>query len=63
MGPDASAIDFQPFPDLEQSVVDDVRFLRESPLLIEGVPVRGFVYDVHNGRLTEVNVPSAAAIA
>lgn len=62
LGADASVIDFQPFPDLEQSVVDDVRFLRESPLLIEGVTVRGFVYDVHTGRLAEVDVPAAATV-
>lgn len=62
LGADASAIDFQPFPDLEQSVVDDVNFLRESPLLLEGVSVRGFVYDVHTGRITEVKVPSVAAV-
>jgi len=63
LGADASEIDFLPFPDLEQSVVDDVLFLRESPLLIEGVPVRGFVYDVQTGRVTEVKVPSAATVA
>jgi carbonic anhydrase len=62
LGADASAIDFQPFADVEQSVVDDVRFLRESSLLIEGVPVRGFVYDVHTGRITEVQVPAAATV-
>ena len=62
LGADASAIDFQPVPDLEQSVVDDVNFLRESPLLLEGVPVRGFVYDVQTGRINEVTVPSAATV-
>jgi carbonic anhydrase len=62
LGADASAIDFLPFSDLEQSVVDDVRFLRESPLLLEGVPVRGFVYDVRTGRITEVQVPAAATV-
>jgi len=58
LGADASGIDFQPFTDLEQSVADDVSFLRESPLLLDGVPVRGFVYDVRNGRLAEVVVPA-----
>lgn len=62
LGADASAIDFQPFPDLEQSVIDDVLFLRESPLLLEGVPVRGFVYDVHSGRITEVATPATATV-
>ena len=63
LGADASAMDFRPFADLKQSVVDNVTFLRESPLLLEGVSVRGFVYDVHTGRLSEVTVPSAATVA
>ena len=62
LGADASAMDFRPFADLKQSVVDDVTFLRESPLLLEGVPVRGFVYDVHTGRINEVKVPSTATV-
>ena len=62
LGADASALDFLPFRNLEQSVVDDVTFLRESPLLLEGVPVRGFVFEVHDGRLTEVVVPDAATV-
>jgi carbonic anhydrase len=60
---DASGIDFLPFTDLEQSVVDDVRFLRESPLLPDEFPVRGFVYDVHTGKVAEIPVPTAAGVA
>lgn len=47
-------IEFLPFTDLEQSVRDDVDALRTSPLLLPDVPVRGYVYDVHTGRLHEV---------
>lgn len=47
-------IDFLSFSDLEQSVREDVRTLRESPLLLKDVPVRGFAYDVHTGELHEV---------
>jgi carbonic anhydrase len=54
LGTDASAIDFLPFGSLEDAVTEDVRFLRESPLIPEEVPVRGFVYDVRSGRVTEV---------
>jgi carbonic anhydrase len=54
LGADASGTDFLPFTDLEQSVRDDVRLLRESPLIAD-VPVRGFVYDVRTGRLTEID--------
>jgi carbonic anhydrase len=55
LGADASDIDFLPFPDLEQSVRDDVKFLKDSPLVPDDVSVRGFVYDVKNGQLSEVN--------
>ncbi len=48
-------IEFLPFTDVEQSVRDDVDALRTSPLLLPDVPVRGYVYDVHTGRLHEVN--------
>jgi carbonic anhydrase len=54
LGADASDIDFMPFGDLEQSVRDDVTFLRSSPLIPDDVPVRGFVYDVATGRVQEV---------
>jgi carbonic anhydrase len=55
LGADASDIDFLPFPDLEQSVRDDVKFLEDSALVPDDVSVRGFVYDVKNGKLSEVN--------
>jgi carbonic anhydrase len=48
------SIDFLPFPNLEQSVRDDLRTIRESPLIPATIPVRGFVYDVENGLLSEV---------
>jgi carbonic anhydrase len=52
-GADAD-MDFLPFSDLEQSVRDDVRAIRESQLLQSGVPITGFVYDVKTGRLRKV---------
>ncbi|MBX5468991.1 MAG: carbonic anhydrase [Thermoleophilaceae bacterium] len=55
LGADASHIDFLPFSDLEQSVRDDVRLLRESPLIGDDVTVRGFVYEVETGRLRPVD--------
>jgi len=54
LGVDASTIDFLPFSDVAQSVRDDLATLRSSPLLPKDIPVRGFFYDVANGRLTEV---------
>src|SRR5262249_60277933 len=54
-GADASGIDFLPFGDLEQSVRDDVAAIEASPFIDDDIPVRGFVYDVKTGRLTEVD--------
>jgi carbonic anhydrase len=54
LGADSSDIDFMPFSDLEQSVRDDVGFLRDSPLIADDSEIRGFVYDVSARRLTEV---------
>ena len=53
-GEAAAHIDFLPFPDLDQSVRDDLATIRSSPLIPEDIPVRGFVYDVHTGALREV---------
>ena len=57
---DASGIDFLPFHDLEQSVRDDVTFLLGSPLIPDDIPVRGFIYDVHSGKLSETDPPAKA---
>ena len=54
LGVDATAIDFLPFSDVAQSVRDDLKTIRSSPLLPDSIPVRGFFYDVTNGTLTEV---------
>ncbi len=53
-GADASGINFLAFSDLEQSVRDDVKTIRDSPLIPDEIPVSGYVYDVRTGRLREV---------
>jgi carbonic anhydrase len=53
-GVDASAVDFLPFPDLEQSVRDDVATIESSPLLPDGIEVTGWVYDVKTGKISPV---------
>lgn len=53
-GVDAAAIDFLPFSDVAQSVRDDLQTIRSSTLLPDAIPVRGFIYDVTTGGLTEV---------
>ena len=55
LGADASEIDFLPFSDLEESVREDVRRIRTSRLIPDTIAVRGFVYDVQTGRLSEVH--------
>jgi carbonic anhydrase len=47
-------VPFLSFPDLARSVRDDLAALRSSPLLLKDTPIRGFIYDVHTGRLSEV---------
>ncbi len=53
-GADASGIDFLPFADLEESVREDVRRIKESPFISDDIAVSGFVYDVRTGLLQEV---------
>ena len=55
LGADADDIDFLPFTDLEQSVREDVAFLKSSPLIPDDVIIRGFVYDVRTGKLRAVD--------
>ena len=45
---------FHAFDDLEQNVREQVLRVRSHPWIPKQVPVRGFVYDVKTGRLTEV---------
>ena len=52
---DASSIDFLPFRNLEQSVRDDIDFLRASSLIPESIEITGFIYDVRTGKLLSVD--------
>jgi carbonic anhydrase len=45
------------------SVTQDVRRIREHPLVPANVPVYGYVYDVRTGRLDEVKVATEAGRA
>lgn len=51
---DADGVDFLPFSNIERSVRDDLATLRRSPLIAPGTAIRGFVYDVKTGELSEV---------
>jgi len=43
-----------------ESVIQDVRRIREHPLVPQSIPIYGYVYDVHSGRLDEVKSATAA---
>jgi carbonic anhydrase len=45
--------------DQRQAVIDDVERIRNHPLVPKSIPVYGFVYDVHSGKLIEVEGASA----
>ena len=56
-GPGSSAgrgIDWLTFEDARASVVDDVRRIREHPLVPKRIPIYGYIYNVRTGRLEEV---------
>ncbi|KAK0119062.1 hypothetical protein ONS95_007924 [Cadophora gregata] len=46
--------DFQPFPDLEAAVKDDVEFLKSSKLIPDSVTISGWVYEVETGKVKSV---------
>ncbi len=46
---------FYAFTDLEENVRQQIRKVRSHPWIPESIPVRGFIYDVDTGRLTEVS--------
>ncbi len=51
------------FDDLAASVLEDVQRIRTHPLVPRTIPVYGFIYDVANGRLTEVTRATEAGRA
>lgn len=49
-----SSFDFQPFPDLDQAVRDDVAWLKKHPAIPQGVTISGWVYEVETGKVRSV---------
>ena len=56
-------IKWQTTKDQESSVTQDVRCVREHPLVPGNVPVYGYIYDVSTGRLNEVKTATEAGKA
>ncbi len=56
-------IKWQTIRSQEESVIQDVRRIREHPLVPRGIPIYGYVYDVKTGRLEEVTKATEAGRA
>jgi carbonic anhydrase len=54
IGSAASGVDFLPFRDLDASIRESIRRVRESPLLPESFEASGLVYEVETGRVRSV---------
>ena len=54
LGVDVSGQDFLPFQDVEESVREDMKLLRECPLIPDDVIISGAVYDVDTGSMREI---------
>jgi carbonic anhydrase len=62
-GPGSTAAEFIEWltiKDQAQSVVADVTRIRTSPLIPKSIPIYGYIYDVHSGKLIEVPEATAA---
>lgn len=53
-GVDADDIAFLAFPEVDESVRTDLRQYKASNLVLQDIPVRGFVYDVKTGAIREI---------
>ena len=51
---DVSGQDFLPFQDIDESVREDMKLLRECPLIPDDVIISGAVYDVDTGSMREI---------
>ncbi|KAF6231069.1 hypothetical protein HO173_010769 [Letharia columbiana] len=49
-----SGLDFQPFPDLEKAVEDDVKYLKASKAIPDSIMISGWVYEVETGKVNQV---------
>jgi carbonic anhydrase len=52
--PEGTKIDWLTFTDDRQAVIDDVKKVRNHPLVPKNIPVYGYLYDVRTGKLEEI---------
>jgi carbonic anhydrase len=65
-GPGSTAAEFVEWltiKDQAQSVLSDVIRIRTSPLVPKSIPIYGHIYDVHSGKLVEVQAATNAGRA
>ena len=65
-GPGSTAAEFVEFltiKDQAESVLADATRIRNSPLVPKSIPIYGYIYDVHSGRLIEVPAATIAGRA
>ena len=51
---EAAKIDWLTFTDDRQAMIDDVKKVRNHPLVPKSIPVYGYLYDVRTGKLEEI---------
>jgi carbonic anhydrase len=56
-------IEWFTIPDQKQAVVDDVQRIRTHPLVPKSIPVYGYLYDVKNGNLIEIEEATTVGAA
>lgn len=49
-----AGLDFQPFPELDQAVKDDVLLLKGTKAIPDAVKISGWVYEVETGKVRQV---------
>ena len=49
-----AGLDFQPFPDLEKGVEDDVNYLKTSKAIPSSITISGWVYEVESGKVKHI---------
>ncbi|KAK6358558.1 hypothetical protein TWF730_007885 [Orbilia blumenaviensis] len=54
LGADSTGIDFLTFPELNQAVKDDVKFLKDSKFVPQSVNISGWIYEVETGKIVNV---------
>jgi carbonic anhydrase len=60
---EAAKIDWLTITDENQAVIDDVKRIRNHPLVPQSIPIYGYIYDVGTGKLTEVVEATVAGVA